>query len=295
MAKTNSSKPSQPTEGDVDTLKSDIASFASQLGLSTSQSYSGFNDVDFRKTKPNTEKATPQNTQKPKNETNRPHEHPNPNSKPKPKPRPRPNPPVVSVDDANKDKGFNKFKSLPKLPLMKASVLGVWFEEAVELEAKVIGEGKKAEIRNVGEWKSLVQKKKELGQRLMAQYAQDYEATRGKSSDIKMLITTQRSGTAADKVSAFSVLVGDNPIANLRALDALLGKFDAHILLFLFLIVFLLVITCYLCLVLAIFAYMLAFFLLVSIEIVNFRRLFVEQASGNECGERDFMIISSSC
>ena len=44
-----------------------------------------------------------------------------------------------------------------------------------------------------------------------------------------MLVSTQRSGTAADKVSAFAVLVGDNPIANLRSLDALLGKFSSRV------------------------------------------------------------------
>jgi hypothetical protein len=38
-----------------------------------------------------------------------------------------------------------------------------------------------------------------------------------------MLLATQRSGTNADKVSAFSVLIGDNPVGNLRSLDALLG------------------------------------------------------------------------
>lgn len=112
---------------------------------------------------------------------------------------------------------------------MKASALGVWFEDAAELEAKVIGEGKRVEIRNVEEWKGFVEKKREMGERLMAQFAQDYESTRGHSSDIKMLISTQRSGTAADKVSAFSVLVGDNSIANLRSLDALLGKFNSHL------------------------------------------------------------------
>jgi hypothetical protein len=56
-----------------------------------------------------------------------------------------------------------------------------------------------------------------------------------------MLISTQRSGTAADKVSAFSVLVGDNPVANLRSLDALLGKFYFHWFLLLFI--------CFVCLV----------------------------------------------
>ncbi|XP_061361888.1 protein SLOW WALKER 2-like [Gastrolobium bilobum] len=233
MVKSNSDKSSKNPE-DIDTLKSDVASFASSLGLSTSQSYSGFNDVDFRQTnKPNKpqkkqkapEKTTPQNTQKPKNKTlnrnNGPHEKPNTNPKPKP--------PVLSVDAANKEKGFNKFRILPKLPLMKANALGVWFEDAAELEAKVIGEEKKVEIRNVEEWKGFVEKKREVCERLMAQYAQDYESSRGQSSDIKMLVSTQRSGTAADKVSAFSVLVGDNPIANLRSIDALLGMVTSKV------------------------------------------------------------------
>jgi ribosome biogenesis protein MAK21 len=145
------------------------------------------------------------------------------------------------LNDANKDKGYNKFKNLPKLPLIKANALGVWFEDAAELEGKVVGEGNKVEMKNLDEWKRFVEKKRELGERLMAQFAQDYESTRGKSGDIKMLISTQRSGTAADKVSAFSVLVGDNPVANLRSLDALLGKFYFHWFLLLFI--------CFVCLV----------------------------------------------
>ncbi|GAU31965.1 hypothetical protein TSUD_359100 [Trifolium subterraneum] len=235
MAKSNSDKPSKNIE-DINLLQSEVASFASSLGLSTSQPNSGFNDVDFRKTKPKKtpEKTTSQNTQKPKNKTfsknNEPHEKPKskpePKQKPNSKPEPKPKPPVLSLKDGNKDKGYNnKFKNLPKLPLIKANALGVWFEDADELEGKVIGEGKKVEMKNLDEWKRFVEKKRELGERLMAQFAQDYESTRGRSGDIKMLISTQRSGTAADKVSAFSVLVGDNPVANLRSLDALLGKF----------------------------------------------------------------------
>ncbi|GAU31963.1 hypothetical protein TSUD_359090 [Trifolium subterraneum] len=233
MAKSNSDKPSKNIE-DINLLQSEVASFASSLGLSTSQPNSGFNDVDFRKTKPKKtpEKTTSQNTQKPKNKTfsknNEPHEKPKskpePKQKPNSKPEPKPKPPVLSLKDGNKDKGYNnKFKNLPKLPLIKANALGVWFEDADELEGKVIGEGKKVEMKNLDEWKRFVEKKRELGERLMAQFAQDYESTRGRSGDIKMLISTQRSGTAADKVSAFSVLVGDNPVANLRSLDALLG------------------------------------------------------------------------
>ncbi|OIW20777.1 hypothetical protein TanjilG_23143 [Lupinus angustifolius] len=231
MVKSNSDKSSKNPEQDINLLKSDVASFASSLGLSTSEStYSGFNDVDFRKKtktpkkqQQTTEKSTTHNTQKPKNKTlpqnNETHE---PN-------RPKPKPPVLSLDDGNNEKGFNKFKNLPKVPLVKAGELGVWYEDASELESKVIGEGKGVEINNVEEWKGFVEKKKEMGERLMAQYAQDYEKSRGKSGDIKMLVSTQRSGTAADKVSAFAVLVGDNPIANLRSIDALLGMVTSKV------------------------------------------------------------------
>ncbi|KAE9615304.1 putative CCAAT-binding factor [Lupinus albus] len=167
-----------------------------------------------------TEKST---THKPKNKTL---SHKNDTHEPN---RPKPKPPVLSLDDGNNERGFNKFKNLPKVPLVKASELGIWYEDASELEAKVIEEGKGIEINNVEEWKGFVEKKKEMGERLMAQYAQDYEKSRGKSGDIKMLISTQRSGTAADKVSAFAVLVGDNPIANLRSIDALLGMVTSKV------------------------------------------------------------------
>lgn len=102
--------------------------------------------------------------------------------------------------------------------------MGVWYEEAEELEGKVLGKKTKtAEATNEDEWKGVVANKRKLGERLMAQYTADYESSKGKSGDIKLLLTTQRSGTASDKISAFSVLVGDDPIANLRSLDALLG------------------------------------------------------------------------
>ncbi|GAU24328.1 hypothetical protein TSUD_49170 [Trifolium subterraneum] len=80
------------------------------------------------------------------------------------------------------------------LPLIKANALGVWFEDAAELEGKLIGDGKKVEMKNLDEWK------------------------RGL---VLLLII--------DKVSAFSVLVGDNPVANLRSLDALLGMVTSKV------------------------------------------------------------------
>ena len=257
-----SKKPSKIPE-DIDAIRSDVASFASSLGLSSSlpSSSSGFNDSDFLKTgplKPKPNKPQKKNNQK-TNNTNENNEKFKPNKgfdKPKPNPKYtqkpkfqnfnpnernkntqkpkdqslntnekfKPKPPVLAVDDSDKQRGFDKFKNLPKLPLMKANGLGVWYVDAAELEARVVREGKRVEARNVQQWKSVVEKKRELGERLMAQYAKDYEASRGQSGDIKMLAATQRSGTAADKVSAFAVMVGDNPIGNLRSLDALLGK-----------------------------------------------------------------------
>lgn len=107
---------------------------------------------------------------------------------------------------------------------MKSSVSGVWHDDAAELEEKLIGKDKKIESKSVEEWNDLVEKKKELGERLLVQYAQEYMSSRGQHGDIKMLFATQRSGTAADKVSALSVLIGDNAVANLRAIDALLGN-----------------------------------------------------------------------
>ncbi|XP_030968545.1 uncharacterized protein C4F10.09c [Quercus lobata] len=262
-----SKKPSKIPE-DIDAIRSDVASFASSLGLSSSlpSSSSGFNDSDFLKTGPL--KPKPNKSQKQKNQkinnTNENNEKFKPNKgfdKPKPNPKYtqkpkfqnfnpnerdkntqkpkdqalntnekfKPKPPVLAVDDSDKQRGFDKFKNLTKLPLMKASGLGVWYVDAAELEARVVGEGKRVEARNVQQWKSVVEKKRELGERLMAQYAKDYEASRGQSGDIKMLAATQRSGTAADKVSAFAVMVGDNPIANLRSLDALLGMVTSKV------------------------------------------------------------------
>lgn len=147
-------------------------------------------------------------------------------SKPDFRPKPRPGFRTNNLENDSTKFTTDKFKNLPKLPLVKASTLGVWYVDAAELEEKVLGrEAKKnVEIKNLEEWKGLVEKKKELGERLLAQYARDYESSRGQSGDIKMLIATQRSGTAVDKVSAFSVMIGDNTVANIRSLDVLLGK-----------------------------------------------------------------------
>ncbi|PKI43812.1 hypothetical protein CRG98_035823 [Punica granatum] len=193
------SKPKKSQDGanpvDIELLKSDVASFASSLGLAAASSSSvpsfGFNDSDFRKKG----SLKPRSTRKESNSVDR---APDAKSK-KPK--------------AENSKGKDKPNPRPKPP------------------AKVLGEeGRKPlQVNDAEEWKSFVEKKRELGERLMAQYAGDYESSRGQSGDIKMLIATQRSGTAPDKVSAFSVMVGDNPIANLRSLDGLVGMVTSKV------------------------------------------------------------------
>ncbi|XAR49854.1 hypothetical protein NMG60_11004014 [Bertholletia excelsa] len=231
------SKKTERTQ-DIDALKSDVASFASSIGLSSSLPSSGFDDSDFRKTgplKPNNKPLPPSN--KPPNHIKESNDNSHADQRKKVKhnkrknEKERPHPRVPQTLSVHNLKGFDKFKNLPKLPLVKASSLGVWYVDASELEEKVVGgeAQKKPEFQDVEEWKRLVAKRKELAERLLAQYTQDFELSRGQSGEIKMLIATQKSGTVADKVSAFSVMVGENPVANMRSLDALLGMVTSKV------------------------------------------------------------------
>ncbi|KAK2653698.1 hypothetical protein Ddye_013554 [Dipteronia dyeriana] len=240
-------------EEDIDQLKSEVASFASTLGLTSS---SGFNDSDFRKTgtikRNNEKKPAFENTQNPKSknqnknnkkkhvdqnstephkltENGRSHFEQEPRKKyEKSNQKPVPKPPVLSLASGGGGANHDKFKKLPKLPLVKASNVGVWYVDAEELEKRVCGCGEERKKMVVVNFKD-VERKRELGERLLWQYVADYEGSRGQTGDIKMLVATQRSGTAADKVSAFSVMVGDNPVANLRSLDGLLGMVSSKV------------------------------------------------------------------
>ncbi|KAL8242754.1 hypothetical protein R6Q59_013056 [Mikania micrantha] len=226
-------KPPATSNNDTD-LQSEVANFASSLGLSSSLPSSGFNDSDFRKRGPinkppkteiNNNDANIQNNKKKNNDRFK-NNNTKANKEPPVKPRVQPQ---LTVDNSEV---FDKFKHLPKLPLMKANSLGVWYADAAELEEKLIGSGtnrKKVEFKSVEEWKVLVEKKKEVAERLLAQYVHDYESSRGQSGDIKMVLATQRSGTVSDKVSAHSVLVGDNPIANIKSIDTLLGMVTSKV------------------------------------------------------------------
>ncbi|GAB2268951.1 hypothetical protein Dimus_003889 [Dionaea muscipula] len=264
MALAKTKKVPKTTAEDVENIKFDVASFASSLGLSSSVPNSGFNDTDFRKTgplkpskihKPQTTKSNQehprQSFKKPNSQTllnnkkNPRFQKPSPqiagNNKNNPAFQPRAKSNAASNNGRNYENNsvggnshdyrlFERFKNLPKLPLVKPNGLGIWHVDVAELEGKVMeGERKRVETGDAEEWKNLVGKKKELGERLLAQYTMEYEASRGQSGDIKMLLTTQRSGTAVDKVSAHSVLVGDNPLANMRSLDALLAMVTSKV------------------------------------------------------------------
>ncbi|KFK41662.1 hypothetical protein AALP_AA2G156700 [Arabis alpina] len=240
---------------DENLLKSDVASFASSIGLSSSSHpSSGFNDTDFRKpTKLKTQKRKkPKKDRSKQSEVNEEGDTKDPklneseknlgekkqtqNTSVKPALNPKPKPGFLSIDEETtgfKAKRFDKYKSLPKLPLVKASLLSSeWYNDADEIEEKVFGGGdrrKVAVVVNKEEVKGLVETKRELGERLMWQYSEDFVTSKGKSGDMKMVVSAQKSGTVADKITAFEIMVGENPIANMRSLDALLGMVTSKV------------------------------------------------------------------
>ncbi|KAL8118831.1 hypothetical protein AgCh_016360 [Apium graveolens] len=228
MGKKKSNSKSQVVGGsdkqDHNLLVNDVASFASSLGLSSAADSDSHKPLKQSNNNPNSSSKPSSNKNKKRDTNNN-----NNNYKNSKHPQPRAQPPLALIDENNH--AFDKFENLPKLPLVKASSLGIWYVDAAELEQKLLGNGDKTKVeyKNVDEWKLLVSKKKDLGERLMAQYAQDFQTSRGKTGDIKMLTATQRSGTAADKVSAFSVMVGENPVANIKSLDALIGMVTSKV------------------------------------------------------------------
>eukprot|EP00897_Mesotaenium_endlicherianum_P007143 jgi/Mesen1/6457/ME000033S05757 len=73
------------------------------------------------------------------------------------------------------------------------------------------------------ELQRLVEAKREEGQRLLQASAEAYERLKERDSDARWLATARQSGTSSDKVSAMTVVIQEDPLANYRSLDALLG------------------------------------------------------------------------
>lgn len=230
MAISKSKKPPSPDD-DIDALKSDVASFASSIGLSSALSPdSGFNDSDFRKKGPLNPQSPPPQLHGRRDSASK------NNKKPPPPPRQQQQQQQkkkgkgsgFGVFEGGGGKSFQlKYKHLPKLPLMRANDLsGQWYSDLADLEGRVLAEGgKSVGASDLEVVKQLATEKRDLAERLLEQFSQDYEGSRAKTLDMKMVAAAQRSGTATDKVAAFTCLVEDNPIANLRSLDALLGSF----------------------------------------------------------------------
>ncbi|WVZ66608.1 hypothetical protein U9M48_015800 [Paspalum notatum var. saurae] len=208
---------------DMDTLKSDVATFASSLGLvpGAGDPSGGFDDSDFRKSGPmkKSPNPTPEQLDQPPQNTANPQQNPRPTKKPHP----------LELHDPHT--ATKPGAATTNYPLMKAAALsGQWFTDADELEAKVLG-GRKQVPPPVGllEMKGVVERKRELAEKLMDQYSREYDMVRRGHGDLKLLEISAKSGTSSDKVSAFTCLVEDNPIANMRALDSLLGMVTSKV------------------------------------------------------------------
>uniref|UniRef100_A0A453P091 Uncharacterized protein n=1 Tax=Aegilops tauschii subsp. strangulata TaxID=200361 RepID=A0A453P091_AEGTS len=206
-------------EDDIDAIKSDVASFASSLGLVPGAgNSSGFDDSDFRKSGPMSAPKPPKHPQTPEAPANT-----EPPQNPKPTKKPHPlelhGPRTAATTSATTSATTN-------YPLVKAGALsGQWYADAAELEARVLGDRKHAAPAvGLQEMQRMVERKRELAEKLMAQYSREYDSVRRGTGDLKLLEMSAKSGTSADKVSAFTCLVEDNPIANMRALDSLLGE-----------------------------------------------------------------------
>ncbi|KAG0631987.1 hypothetical protein M758_1G296500 [Ceratodon purpureus] len=97
----------------------------------------------------------------------------------------------------------------------------LWYEGVAAAAANPKAKAEKGVATGVGE-EFLAGKRKEAEQ-LMEKAVADYEKSRSKDSDTRWLMTARRSGTSSDKVAAMTVMLQDNPMLNLRTLDALIG------------------------------------------------------------------------
>ncbi|CAN6162295.1 unnamed protein product [Urochloa humidicola] len=208
---------------DMDALKSDVASFASSLGLvaGAGDPAGGFDDSDFRKSGP-MKKPTKPASEQPQQTTE---STANPQQNPRPSKKPHPLELHGPLDAAKPGAATTNY------PLIKAAALsGQWYTDADELEARVLG-GRKQAPPAVGlqEMQRMVERKRELAEKLMAQYSREYDTVRRGQGGLKLVEVSAKSGTSADKVSAFTCLIDDNPIANMRALDSLLGMVTSKV------------------------------------------------------------------
>lgn len=121
-------------------------------------------------------------------------------------------------------KTFSRLWSLLKSrPWYEATAALLSTGDAYQTPAVHSKQGSLINDNNTEDRSKLVTELRKKGEDLMEKAAADYEKHRGKDSDMRWLMIARRTGTTADRVAAFTVLIQDNPVANLKALDALLG------------------------------------------------------------------------
>lgn len=126
----------------------------------------------------------------------------------------------VSEKKAEKEVPLDRAAKL-SAKLLQASTL--WYEAAAaNLKGKDSQEPVTTGTKFLEGDEVLASKRKEAEQ-LLEKAVADYEKSRSKNSDTRWLMTARRSGTSADKVAAMTVMLQDNPMLNLRTLDALIG------------------------------------------------------------------------
>ncbi|KAG6543422.1 hypothetical protein Mapa_015092 [Marchantia paleacea] len=236
---------SKPAEqlGQIQAIQSDVASFAASLGLAAGAGVSsGFDDSDFRKVgsirKPEQLKQAVVEKKMKGTENN--------NSAVRKDYRGIGSGKTRRVDadrkQGSKDSagGNNRGKRLsnglegndPNGPGDKSP--GGWKPKENHANSKkrngsweIVADGESEVKRSLvdtpyGE-PEFVKKLRSEAQDLLEKAANDFEKNRSRDKDAEWLLKARRSGTSADRVAAMTVILQENPKANVRTLDALLG------------------------------------------------------------------------
>ncbi|BBM98893.1 ribosome biogenesis protein MAK21 [Marchantia polymorpha subsp. ruderalis] len=236
---------SKPVEelGKIEAIQSDVASFAASLGLAAGAGVSsGFNDSDFRKVgsirKPEQPKQAVVEKKKKATETGKSAARKDDKGIRSGKTR------RVDADRKQGSKenagGNNRGKRLANGlegkdangPGDKSP--GGWKAKENHANPKKrkgsweVGADGESEVKRplvetpYGE-PEFVKKLRSEAQDLLEKAANDFEKNRSRDKDAEWLLKARRSGTSADKVAAMTVILQENPKANVRTLDALLG------------------------------------------------------------------------
>ncbi|XP_024383278.1 protein SLOW WALKER 2 [Physcomitrium patens] len=129
------------------------------------------------------------------------------------------------VEGDSKSNDTKKVVSLDKSLVKSLQSASLWYEGVTAAvanpKAKAATDVSAGEIPTEGE--EFFESKRKEAEELMEKAVSDYEKSRSKDSDTRWLMTARRSGTSSDKVAAMTVMLQDNPMLNLRTLDALIG------------------------------------------------------------------------